>query len=453
MTHPEPANAGTLPDEAVTLPQRTDSQTESESDDRRYFRRYRPERELGRGGMGVVVLAHDEELNIPVALKLLPETVSDDVEGITRFKSEVLRGMSLSHPGIVRIHTFERDAKHAGIVMEFVPGETLADAKARQEGQCFEYHEILPWIEQLCAALDYAHGEARVAHRDLKPRNIMLTPEGRVKLADFGLASLLSESLTRVVTSPNAVGTPPYMSPQQVLGKPATRVDDIYALGATIFDLLTGRPPFFRGDVFAQVLHEEPCSMAQRRQELGVAGKLDIPRTWERAVAACLSKEPGMRPANGAALVAMLREVEMPPIAEIRVKRPEPLPIAKAPAKEASAPVRISDTESISRAAVSTKPSVDRSETRIVPQRARVSRTQHNAPMKFLLTLALVITLAAITAAFIHAIRLSMVPAAAQEEVVAPAPVEEVEKPGALGNSKLEPSTLDGGSMRKDEPR
>ena len=92
--------------------------------------------------------------------------------------------------------------------MEYVPGETLADAKARQEGHCFDSHEIMPWIEQLCVALDYAHSEARVAHRDLKPRNIMLTPEGRVKITDFGLASLLSESLTRVATSPNAVGTP-----------------------------------------------------------------------------------------------------------------------------------------------------------------------------------------------------------------------------------------------------
>src|SRR4030095_8651762 len=271
MANSEQADAGMI-GEDLTLTQQADAplQLGITDDDCRYFGRYRVERELGRGGMGVVVLAHDDELNIPVALKVFPDSVSGDAEGLSRFKSEGLRGMTRAHSGIVRGHTFERDAQHAAIVMEYVPGETLADAKARQQGNCFDCHEILPWIQQLYVELDYAHGEAHVAHRDLKPRNIMLTPEGRVKIADFGLASLLSESLTRVATSPNAVGTPPYMSPQQALGKPATRVDDIYALGATIYDLMTGRPPFFRGDVFAQVLHEEAPSMNQRRQEVGV---------------------------------------------------------------------------------------------------------------------------------------------------------------------------------------
>lgn len=442
MTNPENADAGTHSGEDATLPQqqRTDSAFVSHSDARRYFGRYRPERELGRGGMGVVVLAHDDELNIPVALKLLPDSVSDDTEGITRFKSEVLRGMTLSHPGIVRVHTFERDEQHAGIVMEYVAGETLADAKARQESNCFDCHEIMPWLEQLCAALDYAHGEARVAHRDLKPRNIMLTPEGRVKIADFGLASLLSESLTRVATSPNAVGTPPYMSPQQVLGKPATRVDDIYALGATIFDLLTGRPPFFRGDVFAQVLHEEPCSMTQRRQELGVTGKADIPRTWERAVAACLSKEPEARPKSGAALLAMLREVEVVPIGIIRVKRPEqPSPARKTP-QDGNVTSRVSDTHSHTSVVVPAKSSPEKTSVRIIPPRTRSSRTQRPGYMKFLTTLGLVLTLSAITASFVKVARGSRV----SESVAAKSsPAETMGTKGSLGSSALQTGSME----------
>jgi serine/threonine protein kinase len=446
MTNPEQAGSGTFPGEDVTLLQRTNSPAGSNDQNNRYFGRYRSERELGRGGMGVVVLAQDDELNIPVALKLLPESVSDDAEGITRFKSEVLRGMTLAHPGIVRIHTFERDARHAGIVMEYVPGETLADAKARQEGGCFDSHEILPWIEQLCAALDYAHGEARVAHRDLKPRNIMLTPEGRVKITDFGLASLLSESLTRVATSPNAVGTPPYMSPQQVLGKPATRVDDIYALGATIFDLLTGRPPFFRGDVFAQVLHEEPCSMAQRRLELGVSGKANIPKTWERAVAACLSKEPEGRPASGAALLAMLREVEIVPVMEVRVRRDTPLPKVQPQPKEAETTVQI---RSETRTTAPATRSHESSKARIPRHQTRGPRVHGFDVMKFVISLVLILILAAITAGFIQLARRSQTPQTAP----APQPVEEVKSPGPLGTPSLEPANLDVGGKQKENAR
>jgi serine/threonine protein kinase len=448
MTNPEHRDARTSGADE-TLSQPIDPRSEHSGEDCRYFGRYRAERELGRGGMGVVLLAHDDELNIPVALKLLPDTVSDDAEGISRFKSEVLRGMTLSHPSIVRVHTFERDEQHAGIVMEYVPGETLADAKARQEGNCFDCHEILSWIEQLCVALDYAHSEAHVAHRDLKPRNIMLTPEGRVKITDFGLASMLSESLTRVATSANAVGTPPYMSPQQVLGKPATRVDDLYALGATIYDLLTGRPPFFRGDVFAQVLHEEPPSMAQRRLELGVTGKTDIPRTWERAVAACLSKEPDARPASGAALMAMLREVEMAPVGLIRVKRSGPVPIVKSPPVEASVPLR-SDTESRARAAAPTKSTPEKSDIHFMPPRLRLIQTQRNGVMKFLSTFALVVALAAITAAGMHATRRTRVP---QPKVVESPPAKKMEGTGRLGKPVLETSSLGDNSMRANNGR
>jgi len=440
MTDPEHLAAGTggqndSPDRHIGAPMEFDSE-------RRYFGRYRAERELGRGGMGVVVLANDEELNISVALKLLPESVSDDTEGILRFKSEVLRGMTLSHPGIVRIHTFERDARDAGIVMEYVPGDTLADAKARQRGNCFDCHEILPWIEQLCVALDYAHGEAHVAHRDLKPRNIMLTPEGRVKLTDFGLASLLSESLTRVATSPNAIGTPPYMSPQQVLGKPATRVDDIYALGATIYDLLTGRPPFFRGDIFAQVLHEEPCSMARRRQDLGVTGKAEIPRTWERAIAACLAKEPEARPASGAVLIEMLREVEVPSVETVRVKRPA---ASKATSKSSS----IDDSSVRLRSANSVRPAPEKTDIRPAPSRPRVTRIRRNGAMKFLFNLVLIVALAAMVAAFLNRARRSGRPQAA----ATPVPAKTVEGTGRLGTPALETSRLDNGAAKSETPR
>ncbi len=271
------------------------------------FGRYRSERELGRGGMGVVIRAHDLVLDIPVALKLVPETVVRDTDGIVELKKEVLRGMELTHPNIVRVFSFEQNAKSAVIVMECVEGESLAQKKARRPARCFDCNEILPWLEQLCAALDYAHHEARIAHRDLKPGNLMLTPAGRLKVADFGIASSLSETLGRVSIRMDSAGTPSYMSPQQVMGERPSHLDDIYSLGATFYELLTSKPPFFRGNVLAQVMHEAPASMAARREELGVTGCEPIPAEWERVIAACLSKAPESRPDSGAAVIEMLK--------------------------------------------------------------------------------------------------------------------------------------------------
>jgi len=291
------------------------------------FGRYRILRELGRGGMGLVILAHDTVLDVPVALKLIPELVVRDTDGIGDLKKEVLRGMELTHPNIVRVFSFEQDAKSAVIVMEHVQGETLGEKKAQRPNRCFDCDEILPWVEQLCTALDYAHLEARIAHRDLKPGNLMLTSAGRLKVADFGIASSLSDTLSRVSVRTDSSGTPPYMSPQQAMGERPTHLDDIYSLGATIYELLTGKPPFFRGNILAQVMHEEPATMAQRRSELGVHDCASIPPAWEKTVAACLSKNPAVRPQSGAAVMAMLTNPERALVAASPAANPPDLRI------------------------------------------------------------------------------------------------------------------------------
>jgi len=396
------------------------------------------------------MLARDEELGMPVALKLLPETVTDDKEGITRLKSEVLRGMNLTHPGIVRVHNFERDDSHAAIVMEFVPGETLADRKAREPEQCFDWRQIQPWIEQLCTVLDYAHNEGRIAHRDLKPRNLILTEDGRLKVADFGLAAILTESLTRAVTQKDAVGTPPYMSPQQVLGKPPTRTDDMYALGATIYDLLTGRPPFFRGDIFGQVLHEAAPSMAERRAELGVAGKAPIPPSWEYAVAACLSKESAGRPASGAAFLAMLREnspaIESTPIIRVRVSKPAPIP---APASDR---VETTKVQAYSPPLEQAKPMKNEPESSPVRGWNPTTRS-HPRPVKtgFLWNLVYTAAAGAVVAAGLHWIRHTYPPAPPAESEIA-AESQTPPPKSKLGSSALEPAS-DLGAVRRDAPR
>jgi len=275
------------------------------------FDRYRIVRELGRGGMGQVLLARDEELDQPVAIKIIPDMVMKDNESVNDLKKEVLRGMALTHPGIVRTHTFERDANGAAIVMEYIEGLTLQEMKSQQPEGCFSPEEIFQWIEQFCAVLDYAHGEARIVHRDLKPRNLMLTKSGRLKVADFGISAMLSETVTRNTSDAMTSGTPSYMSPQQAMGKKPSPLDDIYALGATIYELLTGKPPFFRGQILAQVISETPVSMTERRGEFGITGLPPIPEIWEKTIAACLAKEPEDRPQTAREVLARLKGAEV----------------------------------------------------------------------------------------------------------------------------------------------
>lgn len=271
------------------------------------FGRYKLEKELGRGGMGVVWLAHDERVELQVALKFLPDIVARDSESVDELKRELRRGLNLTHPGIVRVYSFEQDASGAAIAMEYVDGPTLSSLKTKQPLQCFDTEELMPMIEQLGAALDYAHFEAKIVHRDLKPRNLMLTSKGRLKIADFGVATSISDTVSRVSMRKDGSGTPPYMSPQQAFGENPSPGDDIYSLGATLYELLTGRPPFYQGNILAQVQQRVPPSMAERREVLKITGKKPIPPEWEAAIASCLSKLAEDRPQRAGELVEMLR--------------------------------------------------------------------------------------------------------------------------------------------------
>jgi serine/threonine protein kinase len=249
-------------------------------------------------------------LEIPVAVKLMPELSEKDADAIRALRKEVLRGMALMHSGIVRTHNFESDENSAGIVMECVEGDTLAELMHRQPGGCFEPDQILPWIEQLCAVLDYAHREANIVHRDLKPRNIMVTKAGKVKVADFGISAVLGETMSWHSIEGPVSGTLSYMSPQQAEGRRPSPLDDIHALGATIYELLTGKPPYFRGNqaaIFHQVLAVPPVSIAERREELEIVGREPVPANWEETVAACLAKDPALRPQSPGEVLNRLR--------------------------------------------------------------------------------------------------------------------------------------------------
>ena len=162
------------------------------------FGRYTLIKILGRGGMGIVWLARDEELEREVALKFLPELMVADPAALDDLKRETRRSLELTHPHIIRIHDFVHDERSACISMEYVDGETLASLRCRKEQKVFRPEELTIWMAQLCDALDYAHNRARVIHRDLKPANLMVNQRGDLKVADFGIARTLAESLKSV---------------------------------------------------------------------------------------------------------------------------------------------------------------------------------------------------------------------------------------------------------------
>ncbi len=250
--------------------------------------------------MGEVWLAQDERLDEAVALKFLPPAIRGDPVALDDLRSETARSRKLTYPNIVRIHDLhEEDGDMAFIAMEYVDGPTLALTRLQQPSRVFSWEMLRPLMEQLCAALDYAHGE-HVIHRDLKPANIMVDRKGRLKLADFGIAATVSDSMSRISLRHATSGTLVYMSPQQLAGKRPQPGDDIYALGATLYELLTSKPPFYSGDLPHQILNELPEPLSERMEGLGIQN--EIPADVSALIMACLAKEPAQRPQSARAV-------------------------------------------------------------------------------------------------------------------------------------------------------
>lgn len=258
------------------------------------FNRYTLKAVLGRGGMGIVWRAFDEELERDVALKFLPELLVLDKAAMDELKRETKRSLELTHHHIVRIYDFAQDNRSACISMEYVDGQTLSALRVEKENKVFEVDELAPLVEQACDALEYAHVKAKIVHRDFKPSNLMLNSRGELKVTDFGIARSLSDSVSMI--SARTSGTLVYMSPQQLDGERANPADDIYSLGATIYELLTSKPPFYSGGIERQIHEKTPSSIAARRSELNIASDKAIPPQWETAIAACLAKDVAMRP-------------------------------------------------------------------------------------------------------------------------------------------------------------
>lgn len=262
---------------------------------------------VGRGGMGLVWLARDEKLQQDVALKFLSDEMLHDPTAVERLKRETRHSLQLTHPNILRIYDFVEDARFAAIVMEYVDGWSLWAMKVDRPEQRFPREEIVPWVRQLCAALDYAHGGVRIVHRDLKPSNLLIDARNQLKISDFGIAWSLTPSGNDTTTHP-VLGTINYMSPQQARGEEPSVADDVYSLGATIYELITGTPPFYKGELYLQVCEGTPPGMSDRLLERGIEDT-SIPWHWEETIAACLAKDPGSRPSS---VMEVLHRLETP---------------------------------------------------------------------------------------------------------------------------------------------
>jgi serine/threonine protein kinase len=212
---------------------------------------YRIDRIIGRGGMGVVYLAHDTRLHRAVALKSLPPHLFRDPRMHARLKQEARAAAALSHPSIATVYALEEIDGQLFIASEYLEGRTLRDEINGHPGGHIDTARALAIATEIAGALIAAH-ERGIVHRDLKPENIILTAGGGVKVVDFGLAQfdLAAEdlaSVTRLTDPGTMAGTPPYMAPEQLLGKPTSPRTDQFAFGVLLYEMLTGRHPFGSG--------------------------------------------------------------------------------------------------------------------------------------------------------------------------------------------------------------
>jgi serine/threonine-protein kinase len=248
--------------------------------------RYRLLHQAGKGGMALVYEAYDTMLERPVAVKLLKQDFIDNSAFRERFRQEAKSAANLSHPNIVTVHDFGFDDNGVYIVMEFVPGTDLK-SRMREEG-FFTCSEGLPLILQACAGLGYAH-RAGIVHCDVKPQNMLVTRDNRLKITDFGIARALS-TIDAHEKYDVVWGSPQYIAPEQAAGSPPTPASDVYSLGVVIYELFSGRLPF---------VAEDSSELARLRIEQDPPSPRlynpDIPEPLEQVILKVLSKEPAQR--------------------------------------------------------------------------------------------------------------------------------------------------------------
>jgi serine/threonine-protein kinase len=260
---------------------------------------YEIDRKLGAGGMGTVYLARHQQTRQQVAVKILPALLANEAGFVARFTREIEALKKLSHPNVVELYDSGVDQDVYYYAMEYVDGETLT-ARLKRDKR-IPWPEVIDIAVQICGALKAAHN-AGVIHRDLKPSNLLLRSDGAVKLTDFGVAQVFASG--KLTITGGVIGTAEYMSPEQATGKRATKQSDVYALGAVMYVMATGRPPF---------IGNTAIDVARKHQ----SGRFDSPRMivpeipfWlDEVICKCLEKRPEDRYPDAYVLSLRLQEI------------------------------------------------------------------------------------------------------------------------------------------------
>jgi len=265
---------------------------------------------IGAGGMGEVYRARDPRLGREVAIKVLHSSLSQDTKRLARFEQEARAAGTLNHPNVLAIYDVGHDRGMPFLVTELLEGETL---RARIESGTLTRRKAVEYAAQIADGLAAAHGKS-IVHRDLKPDNVFITRDGHLKILDFGLAKLTerdpknpvsTESPTEALTDANVVvGTPGYMSPEQLHGEPADPRSDIFAFGVILYEMISGRRPFVgdtAAEISASIMRDEPAPLSEADHP--------VPPTLDRVVRQCLEKSPNERFESAHDLGHLLRAV------------------------------------------------------------------------------------------------------------------------------------------------
>jgi serine/threonine protein kinase len=242
---------------------------------------------LGKGGMGAVYRAYDHLLGRHVAYKVLGQALAGNPEARDSLLHEARAAAQLNHPNVITVYDLGVDQDQTFISMELVEGESYQSLLRGRTWLSIE--DAFHWLVSVCQGLDHAHSRG-IVHRDLKPSNVLLAVDRRVKILDFGLARRADNGdgeSSEGALGHSMSGTPKYIPPEAIQGGPIDARSDVYSLGATLYELLTGNAPFTEGNLLMHHLHTPPPPLRPRRSE--------IPPKLEELVLLCLAKAPGDR--------------------------------------------------------------------------------------------------------------------------------------------------------------
>lgn len=280
--------------------------------DNRWIWPFELEAQIGSGGMGVVYRARFVKNDRRVALKLLPEGVASNATIVARFERELEILKDLRHPHIVHCFGGTCEGSRRFYAMELVEGGTI-ESVLKEQGR-INGSRTIEYALELCSALAYAHAQG-VIHRDIKPGNLLLTKDGKIKLGDFGLALMAASN--KLTAAGKTMGTLFYMAPEQIRGRPPiSHKTDLYAMGCVLFEMLTGNPPFV-GNSPGEILHQHIHVEAPKVRTI----VKDCPEVLESVIFDLMQKDPGDRPADAWVVARRLKGIEQS--VTVRAARPE----------------------------------------------------------------------------------------------------------------------------------